>query len=148
MSYPWLYKDFANLTVTSPNAPLPTNRKFGLFFSGVFAAFAIYAYLKHHEPHSAMPAALLSIGFGALALTVPAVLAPLNRAWYRLGLLLGRIVNPVVLGIIFFLVLTPVSFFARMSGRDVLRLKKRSSGSYWIDRAPPGPDPDSFKNQF
>lgn len=147
MGYAWLYKLFQKLKVTSLNTPLPSNRKFGLFFSGVFAAFAIYAYLKHQN-HQALLAGLLAIAFCALALAVPAVLAPLNRAWYRLGLLLGRVVNPIVLGIIFFFLLTPISFFTRMSGRDVLRLKKRESGSYWIDRTPVGPDADSFKNQF
>lgn len=133
--------------VTFHSRTLPTDRKFGLFFSGIFAAYAIYAYLKN-ENNLALLAIVLAIVFAAFALAVPAVLAPLNRGWHRLGLLLGRIANPIVLGIIFFFIVTPISFFARLSGRDELRLKKREAESYWIDRLPPGPDPDSFKNQF
>lgn len=138
---------FPDLRVTFPSPKLPTNRKFGLFFSGIFAAYAIYAYLKNNN-NPALLAVLVAVVFALVALACPAVLAPLNRGWYRLGLLLGRIVNPIVLGIIFFFIVTPVSFFSRLSGRDELRLKKRDAESYWIDRLPPGSDPDSFKNQF
>lgn len=73
---------------------------------------------------------------------------PINRAWYQLGVLLGRIVNPVVLGLLFFLLITPVAILGRMFGRDPLRLKRRNIESYWIERSPVGPSPDSFKNQY
>jgi hypothetical protein len=66
----------------------------------------------------------------------------------QLGALMGRVVSPLVLGTIFFLLITPISMLARLFGRDELRLKKIDTSSYWIARAPPGPDGDSFKNQF
>lgn len=84
---------------------------------------------------------------GLLAYTSPRSLAPLNRAWFHLGELMGKIVSPVVLGIIFFGLLTPISLLTRLLGRDELRLKRRAVNSYWIDRAS-GPTGDSFKNQF
>jgi len=65
-----------------------------------------------------------------------------------LGHLLGRIVSPIVLGLIFFVLITPVALFGRVAGRDPLRLKPRAISSYWVKREPAGPTPDSFKNQF
>jgi hypothetical protein len=76
------------------------------------------------------------------------MLTPLNWLWYELGMLLGKIVNPIVLGFIFFVLITPVSIVTRLFGRDELRIKKRHVESYWIDRSPPGPPLDSFKNQY
>ena len=75
-------------------------------------------------------------------------LAPLNKAWAALGQILGRLVSPIVLGLIFFCLITPVALIGRIGGRDQLRLKTRADTSYWIKREPPGPAPDSFKNQF
>ena len=87
--------------------------------------------------------------FLILALTRPALLAPLNRAWTRLGLLLGAIVAPVVMGVIYFGLITPMALLARLLGKDFLRLRlDRQAPSYWIDRQPPGPPPLSMKNQF
>ena len=78
----------------------------------------------------------------------PGILLPLNKAWYRLGLLMGKVVSPIVLGILFFIVITPVAIVTRLFGRDVLLLRKRDVNSYWIERNPPGPQPESFKEQF
>jgi hypothetical protein len=66
----------------------------------------------------------------------------------KLGELMGKVVSPLVLGVIFFVLLTPVGLIGRLLGRDELRLKRTNSESYWIDRVPPGPAGDSFKNQF
>jgi hypothetical protein len=79
----------------------------------------------------------------------PAALAPLNRVWTRFGLLLHRIVSPVVLGVMFFVVVTPMGLIMRALGKDPLRLRfDRDARSYWIDRRPPGPAPDTLNNQF
>jgi hypothetical protein len=87
--------------------------------------------------------------FGLAALVAPATLAPLNRVWTRFGLLLHRIVSPIVLGIMFFLVVTPTGFVMRLLGKDPLRLRwDRDAGSYWIGREPPGPRPDTLTDQF
>lgn len=75
-------------------------------------------------------------------------LAPLNKAWAALGQILGRLVSPIVLGLIFFCLITPVALIGRVAGRDPLRLKTRADTSYWIKREPSGPAPDSFRNQF
>ncbi len=93
--------------------------------------------------------AICAVAFGFLAFVFSKVLRPLNWLWYQLGQLLGKVVSPIVLGSIFFLLLTPVSLVTRMFGRDELRLtKSKGQQSYWIERSPPGPEPTSFKNQF
>jgi len=85
----------------------------------------------------------------ATALLRPSLLAPLNRLWTWVGLLLHRVVSPLVLGVLFFLVVTPVGLLMRARGKDPLRLRSdRVSNSYWIERRPPGPAPDSMRNQF
>ena len=88
-------------------------------------------------------------GFLLVALGFPSILAPLNRLWLRFGLLLHRIVSPLVLGIMFFLVITPMGLLMRAFGKDLLRLKfDRAAASYWIERTPPGPPPESMADQF
>jgi hypothetical protein len=126
---------------------LPTNRKFGWFFAAVSALLGAYAYWKVWT-EVATAALILSALFAAAALVAPQLLSPLNRLWYGLGLLLGKIVSPIVLGIIFFILITPISLITRLFGRDELKIKKRCVDSYWIDRSPPGPSADSFKNQY
>jgi hypothetical protein len=92
---------------------------------------------------------LVAAVFLAAALVFPSALGPLNRLWLKFGLLLHKIVSPVVLGIMFFLVITPIGLFLRARGKDPLRLKpNRQSKSYWIERVPPGPAPESIKDQF
>ena len=91
----------------------------------------------------------MSAAFLAAALVWPGVLAPLNRLWTRFGLLLHRLVSPLVLGVMFFLVITPMGLVMRALGKDPLRLQRdRAARTYWIDRQPPGPAPDSLNNQF
>jgi hypothetical protein len=76
-------------------------------------------------------------------------LAPLNRAWMRLGELLGRVVSPIVLGAIFFGVFTPVGWVMRLAGRDAMcRRFDPAAASYWVKRDPPGPADDSYRNMF
>jgi hypothetical protein len=127
---------------------LPSERSFGLLFTAIFLGESVLNYYKHAS--LIVCAAWLAGGIvlGLLTLFAPERLAPLNKAWYHLGQLLGKIVSPVVLGIIFFVVLTPVAAITRLFGRDELRLKRNQGASYWIDRTPPGPASDSFNNQF
>lgn len=92
-----------------------------------------------------VPAAILT----AAALLAPSVLAPFNRLWSAFGDALRRITTPVVLAFIFFVVLTPMGLLMRLFGKDLLRLRfDKAASSYWIDRRPPGPAPESFKDQF
>ena len=131
----------------SSSPKLPTNRKFGWFFVAVFSAVSAYAFWKGWSAVSSATL-IVTILFAVATFLSPQLLAPLNRLWYALGILLGRIVSPIVLGLIFFVLITPVSLVTRLFGRDELKMKKRSVRSYWVDRSPPGPPSDSFKNQY
>ena len=87
--------------------------------------------------------------FLVLAIAAPRLLRPLNRLWHRFGLLLARFMNLLVLGLLFYFVITPMGLIMRMAGKDPLRLRWRpEADSYWIERAPPGPKPETMKNQF
>ena len=130
--------------------PLPSERSFGLLFGAVFALLAAYGWFyKGWSLAVVLSLVAVGVAFVLLGFVAPKVLRPLNWLWFQLGQLLGKIVSPIVLGAIFFLILTPVSLLTRLFGRDELRLKRKASqASYWLDRAPPGPAPESFKNQF
>jgi len=124
-----------------------SNRSFGVVFAVVFTVIAILPLFFGGALR------LWSLGvaavFAVLAFAAPRVLAPLNRLWLKLGLFLHKIVNPIVLGIMFFLVVTPTGLLMRMLGKDPLRLKRDPKArSYWIDRVPPGPKPESLGDQF
>ena len=126
---------------------MPTNTRFGWFFSAVFSLIAVYAHV-HQSKYFASVAAMVGTAFVVATLVNPKALALLNRIWYEFGLLLGKVVSPIVMGIIFFVLITPISLIMRTCGRDELKMKKSSSHSYWLDRSPPGPLSESFKNQF
>ncbi len=87
--------------------------------------------------------------FLGVALAAPRRLAPLNWLWMGLGVLLGRIVNPIVMGVVFFLVVTPIALIRRLMGRESLLLRfDPKVGTYWVNRTPPGPPPETMKHQF
>lgn len=122
-----------------------SDRSFGLVFCAVFALIGLFPLLRGAAPHVWVLA--VSAAFALAAVLRPSLLAPLNRAWTRLGLILHRIVNPLVMGLMFFLVVLPTGLVMRLLGRDLLRLRiDRSATSYWIERD--RADPDHFKNQF
>ncbi len=133
--------------MTKTNNKMPTDKKFGYFFSVVFTLIALYSYWQDLK-NFAFLALIVSFLFAAVTLFAPKVLSPLNRIWYELGMLLGKIFSPIILGVIFFLMITPISLLTRLFGRDELKINKLSLKSYWVDRSPPGPSSDSFKNQF
>jgi Saxitoxin biosynthesis operon protein SxtJ len=124
-----------------------SNRTFGLVFGVVFLLIALYPLLAGGQIR--VWSILLCSAFTLTAVALPAVLAPLNRAWTRFGLLLHRITSPIVLGFMFFIVVTPTGWLMRALGKDFLRLRlDREVATYWIERDPPGPKPDSLPNQF
>ena len=87
--------------------------------------------------------------FAIAALAAPAVLHPLNVAWHRIGLVLHKISSPIIMGLLFFLVITPIGLLMRALGKDMLRLRvDLEAQSYWIRRDPPGPSGASMKEQF
>lgn len=124
-----------------------SNRFFGLTFFVVFLVIALWLLLKHGSVH--LPTFGISIGFLAISLLFPALLGPLNRAWLKFGALLHSITSPIILGVMFYLVITPIGLLMRLAGKDLLRLKfDPDSPSYWIRREPPGPDKNSLHRQF
>lgn len=124
---------------------MPSNQKFGWLFTAIFTFGFIY-FLRQPFIWLAYTSAVLSILFALLTILIPSALAPLNRAWLTLGVMLGRVVSPIILSIIFFALITPIALFTRAFGRDALLIKKRQVSSYWLDKEPI--EQDSFKNQF
>ena len=125
---------------------LPSNRKFGFFFTFVFTIAAAYFFYSVNMTwaYAFISAALI---FLVVTLVKSDALLPLNNLWMRFGLLLGMIVNPIVLGVIFFGLFTPIAIFMRLSGRDELRLKFSQRASHWITRSELIKS-ESFKRQF
>lgn len=124
-----------------------SDRSFGIVFTIFFAIVGLLPLLGSHPVR--IWALVVSSVFLLLALLAPKSLAPLNKLWTKLGALLHRVVSPIALGVLFFLVVTPTGLFMRLFGKDPLRLRlDPSAKSYWIERAPPGPDAESLKNQF
>ncbi|MCG3200968.1 MAG: hypothetical protein NFCOHLIN_00830 [Gammaproteobacteria bacterium] len=124
-----------------------SNRSFGLIFAAFFCVIALLPLFSRGEvrPWALVVAAV----FAVIAMTMPSMLAPLNKAWMRLGLLLHRVVNPIVLGLMYLVAIVPVGLLMRFLGKDLLRLKfSRGAPSYWIVREPKGPDPRSLNRQF
>jgi Saxitoxin biosynthesis operon protein SxtJ len=126
---------------------LPSDRSFGLTFAVVFTLAGAWLFWK------TSPYAFVAWGLGAVfllaALVFPGILRPLNRVWMQFGLLLNRVISPIVMGVIYFGLLTPIAAIMRLRGRDVMRRRfDRESESYWIKRDPPGPDGTSFPRQF
>lgn len=126
---------------------MPSNNKFGWFFSAVFAMTALYSY-SHQSKTFAVATTIVCVFFAATTFFSPQLLTPLNRLWYALGMLLGKVISPIVLGVMFFVLISPVALIGRIIGRDELKIKKSFVQSYWVDRIPPGPSSDSFKNQY
>jgi predicted membrane metal-binding protein len=137
------HEDFSRQEHIKPSP----DRSFGLVFATVFLVVALWP-LMHAEPVRWWALAVAAV-FAVLALVWTAVLAPLNKWWTKLGILLYRIVSPIVLGLLFYTAVTPVALLMRVLNKDPLRLRRDpDAASYWIDRTPPGPAPESMKNQF
>jgi len=123
---------------------LPSNKKFGYFFTSIFALVSVYFFIG-----SILGWSILFAFTGVILFVITFVkadlLLPLNKLWMRFGLLLGKIISPLVFGMIFFLIFAPVAFLMRMSRRDELRLKFKNKTSHWILRSE---QKGSFKNQF
>jgi hypothetical protein len=127
--------------------PTSSDRSFGFVFAAALSAIAFLPLLHRGSPRWWMFG--LGAAFAAVALVRPQVLQPLNRAWLSFGNLLHRVTSPLVMGAIFFLCITPIAWFVRWRGRDLLSLKRRPDlESYWIRRPASPSDPQSMRNQF
>jgi hypothetical protein len=124
-----------------------SDRSFGFVMAG---AFAVVTALNGWHAGRIWPwTAALAVIFLVAALLRPAMLNPLNRVWLKFGLLLHKVVNPVIMALLFYGTVLPTGLVMRAMGKDLLRLKREpDAASYWIVRAPPGPAPETMKDQF
>jgi hypothetical protein len=125
----------------------PSDRRFGLTIGAVLAVIAVVRLVFGHSHWTWWLGA--GLAFALFGLVWPGALHPLNRAWLLLGLMLHKIVNPIVMALLFFSTITPVGFLMRLCGKDPMRLRRdKAVASYWIAREPPGPPAESMRNQF
>jgi len=124
-----------------------SNRSFGWVFTAVFLIIAVWPLFSGEMLR--WWSLFIAAAFVLVTVAVPNLLAVPNRLWLRFGLLLNRIVSPVVLAFLFYVVVTPMGALMRLFGKDNLHLRRDDSDtSYWIRRDPPGPKPDSLNHQF
>ena len=120
-----------------------SNKSFGVVFFIVFFIVSIWPLLKSNEIR--IWALILSIIFLTLGLTNSKALTPLNKLWFKFGIFLGNIISPIVMGIIYFAVVTPIALLLKVINKDVLSLKKTKQASYWKNKEKYN---SSMKNQF
>ena len=120
-----------------------SNRSFGIVFFIVFLIISLYPLL--HGENIRVWSLIISIIFLVLGLFNSKLLNSLNMIWFKFGLLLGKIISPIVMGIIFFLVVTPIALFMRLLKKDLLNLKFNKKNTYWIEKSGPK---SKMKNQF
>ena len=130
----------------SSEIELPSNKKFGFLFTFIFLILTVYFYANNSLTWTYV-FSVTTVGCFLVTLVNAHFLMPLNMLWMRIGLLMGIIISPIVLGLIFFVIFTPIAFIMRTCGRDELRLKFKKRSSHWINRNVPI-HIDSFKNQF
>ena len=122
---------------------ISSNRSFGIVFFVFFLIISLYP-LINDEPIRYW-SLFVSIIFLILGILNSKILSPLNKVWFKFGLFLGKIVSPIVMGIVFFAVVTPIALILKIMGKDLLNLKKSKINSYWIEKTGPK---SKMKNQF
>ena len=126
---------------------MPSERSLGILFALVFLGVALLPWLNGEPPRIIPMVAGLS--FLVVSLVRPSLLKPLNVLWFKIGMLLGLVVSPIVMAIVFFVVVTPTGLMLRLMGKDALRLRRdRSIDSYWIIRNHETHPIESMKNQY
>ena len=120
-----------------------SNRSFGIVFFIVFLLIATYPLLKGNDIR--IWSLLISFGFLILGLINSKILSPLNKLWFKFGLILGKIISPLIMGVIFFFVVTPIGVVMRILKKDLLNLKYNKKETYWIEKTGPK---SKMKNQF
>ena len=122
---------------------ISSNRSFGIVFFIVFLLIALYPLSYSGEIRVWL--AIISLIFLVLGLLNSKILAPLNKLWFKFGIFLGKIISPLIMGIIFFLVVTPIGLVMRIFGKDLLNLKYNKNQSYWTEK---NGTKSKMKNQF
>ena len=120
-----------------------SNRSFGIVFFIVFLLIAFYPLINQGDIR--IWSVLISLLFLILGIINSKILTPLNKVWFKFGIFLGKIISPIIMGIIFFLVVTPIAFLMRILKKDLLNLKFNKNSSYWIEKTDPK---STMKNQF
>ena len=122
---------------------ISSNRNFGIVFFLVFLIIAIYPLLNDGEIRKW--SLIISVIFLILGLINSKILNPINKLWFKFGIFLGKIISPLVMGVIFFIVITPIGLLMRLLNKDLLNLKFNKTSSYWIEKNEPK---SKMKNQF
>ena len=122
---------------------ISSNRSFGIVFFIVFLLIGTYPLLN--DDHVRIWSLIISIAFLILGLLNSKILLPLNKIWFKFGILLGKIISPLIMGLIFFVVVTPIGLLMRLFNKDLINLKFNKSKSYWIEKKEPK---SKMKNQF
>ena len=120
-----------------------SNKSFGIVFFIVFLIIALYPMIKGGDLR--LWSLIVSLIFLILGLINSNILTPLNRLWFKFGIFLGKIVSPIILGTIFFLIVTPTGLLLRLFGKDVINLKYNKNNSYWIKKTGPK---SNMRDQF
>ena len=122
---------------------ISSNKSFGIVFFIFFLIIALWPLIN--DGNIRLWSLIVSIIFLILGIINSKILTPLNYLWFKFGLLLGKVVSPIVLGIIFFFVVTPTGIIMRLIGKDILNIKKNNLNTYWIEKKN---EKSSMKNQF
>ena len=122
---------------------ISSNRSFGIVFFIFFLIVSLYPLINNDSLR--VWSLIISLAFLILALTNSKILTPLNKIWFKIGIILGKIVSPFIMGIVFFLVVTPTGLIMKLLGKDLLNLKYNNKNSYWIEKVGPK---SKMKNQF
>mgnify|MGYP001364154640 FL=1 len=122
---------------------ISSNRSFGIVFFVVFLIIALFPLIN--DGNIRLWSLIVSLAFLALGLLNSKFLSPLNKIWFKFGLFLGKIISPMVMGLIFFFVVTPIGILMRILKKDILNLKMNNNKSYWIEKSEPK---SKMKNQF
>ena len=126
------------------NIKISSNRNFGLVFFFIFLVVSIWPLTHNESPR--IWSAIISLAFLILVLTRSKLLTPLNRLWAKFGIILGAIIAPIVMGVVFFLVITPIGLFMKIIGKDLLSIKyDKKKETYWVKRDKPT---STMKQQF
>ncbi len=120
-----------------------SNRGFGIVFFIVFLLISLFPIIKGNDIR--IWSLIVSLIFLLLGVINSTILSPLNKLWFKFGLLLGSFISPIVMGFVFFLVVTPIGLLMKLLGKDLLNLKKKNVETYWIEKTEPK---SKMKNQF
>ena len=125
------------------NIKIGSNRSFGIVFFVVFLAIGLWPILTDNQLR--IWSIVISLIFLILGVFNSKILTPLNKVWFRFGIFLGNFVAPIIMGIVFFLVVTPTGLIMKLFRKDLINLRKNNSDTYWIEKKD---IKSSMKNQF